>query len=65
MPDYPGTALSNASGGTIWAVLVDANAGPLWTPIDELVVDRSENQHGDGLGARAASLQGDSSQARS
>jgi uncharacterized protein YndB with AHSA1/START domain len=50
VPAYDVTAASSASPERIWSLLLDSRTWPLWSPIDELVIDRSS-----GLGADHAS----------
>jgi uncharacterized protein YndB with AHSA1/START domain len=46
VPAYDVTATCSASPERIWSLLLDARTWPLWSPVDELVLDRSS-----GLGA--------------
>ena len=48
MHSYDAEAVSSASPATIWRLLVDARTWPTWTPVDELVVERSSGLEADG-----------------
>lgn len=48
MPSYDAGTVSSASPATIWRLLVDARTWPTWTPVDELVVERSSGLGADG-----------------
>lgn len=48
MPSYDTESVSSASAATIWRLLVDARTWPTWTPVDELVVERSSGLEADG-----------------
>ena len=52
MPSYDATTVSSASPSTLWRLLVDARTWPTWTPVDELVVERSSGL--EGAGGRSA-----------
>ena len=48
MPSYSAETISSASPAAIWQLLIDAHTWPQWTPVDELVVERSSGLDADG-----------------
>ncbi|ALG11056.1 SRPBCC family protein [Kibdelosporangium phytohabitans] len=48
MQNYDVTATSTASPAVVWRLLLDARTWPVWSAVDELVLDRSSGLDPDG-----------------